>query len=168
MLKIEKLNKFTFCEDCVLGKFTRMRFKTAIHQTKQTLDYIHYDLWGLSKVASHSRVKYFLFFIDDFFKNVSMYILKNKSDTYEKFKERKNLVKNLVGKIIKRFMTENGLKYLYNTFSVFCKQKCIITRHRTVRDTRQQNSLTKKMNKTILEKVKYMFFTFGLSKTFWV
>lgn len=59
LLEIEKLSDLTSCEECLLGKSTRVRFKTAIHQTKQTLYYIHFDLLGPSRVASHASARYF-------------------------------------------------------------------------------------------------------------
>ena len=43
-----------------------------------------------------------------------------------------------------------------------------IRRHKTVRDTPQQNILVKRMNSTILEKVKCMLSTTGLPRFFWV
>ncbi|KAH9704893.1 Integrase catalytic domain-containing protein [Citrus sinensis] len=47
-----KINVVGFCEECVLGKSSRTRFKTAMHNTKSTLDYIHLDMWGLSQIES--------------------------------------------------------------------------------------------------------------------
>lgn len=43
-----------------------------------------------------------------------------------------------------------------------------IARHRTVRHTPQQNGLTKRMNRTLIEKVRCMLFNANLSKYFWV
>ena len=39
----DKLGSLEFYEVCVLGKSFRTSFKTAMHNTKGTLDYIHYD-----------------------------------------------------------------------------------------------------------------------------
>ena len=41
-----------FCEHCVKGKHTRVKFGTAIHNTEGILDYVHSDVWGPSKTAS--------------------------------------------------------------------------------------------------------------------
>ena len=46
LLKGAKSGKLDFCEHCVLGKQTRVKFGTAIHSTKGILDYVHTDLWG--------------------------------------------------------------------------------------------------------------------------
>lgn len=64
-------------------------------------------------------------------------------------------------------ITNNGLEYLSNEFNEFCKIEGI-ARHMTVRKTSQQYSLAERMNRTILERVRYMLFSLGLSKPFWV
>ena len=40
----EKLQELEFCETCVYGKSSSVKFGTGIHRTKGTLDYIHSDL----------------------------------------------------------------------------------------------------------------------------
>ena len=40
-------SKLDFCEHCVFGKQTRVKFSLGIHTTKGILDYIHSYLWGL-------------------------------------------------------------------------------------------------------------------------
>ena len=44
LLKGAKTGKFDFCEHCVMGKQTRVKFGIAIHRTKGSLDYIHTDV----------------------------------------------------------------------------------------------------------------------------
>ncbi|KAG8502413.1 hypothetical protein CXB51_000424 [Gossypium anomalum] len=62
--------KLNFCEHCVFGKQKRVRFTRGIHNTKGTLEYIHYNLWGPSRVPSRGGSNYMLTFIDDFSKKV--------------------------------------------------------------------------------------------------
>ncbi|MBZ2164386.1 GAG-pre-integrase domain-containing protein, partial [Alteromonas stellipolaris] len=64
LLKGEKTCKMEFCEHCVLGKKTKVKFGTAIKQTKRILDYIHTDVWGPSKNASLGGKHYFVSFVD--------------------------------------------------------------------------------------------------------
>ncbi|KAG8490704.1 hypothetical protein CXB51_013774 [Gossypium anomalum] len=47
--------KLNFCEHCVFGKQKRVRFTRGIHNTKGTLEYIHSDLWGPSRVPSRDN-----------------------------------------------------------------------------------------------------------------
>ncbi|KAG8491577.1 hypothetical protein CXB51_014857 [Gossypium anomalum] len=58
--------KLNFCEHCVFGKQKRVRFTRGIHNTMGTLEYIHSDLWGPSRVPSIGGANYMLTFIDDF------------------------------------------------------------------------------------------------------
>jgi len=50
LLKGTKACKLEFCEHCVPGKQRRVKFGTAIHNTKGILDYVHSDVWGLAKI----------------------------------------------------------------------------------------------------------------------
>ena len=52
LLKGTNSYKLEFCEHCVLGKQTRVKFGPAIHDTKGILYYIHSDVWGPTKTAS--------------------------------------------------------------------------------------------------------------------
>ncbi|KAG8478549.1 hypothetical protein CXB51_028301 [Gossypium anomalum] len=47
--------KLNFCEHCIFGKQKRVRFTRGIHNTKETLEYIHSDLWGPSRVPSRDN-----------------------------------------------------------------------------------------------------------------
>ncbi|KAH9682243.1 hypothetical protein KPL71_027274 [Citrus sinensis] len=62
----DKISIVGFYEECVLRKSSRTRFKTVVHNTKDTLDYIHSDLWGPAQIESLGGVCYFLSMIDDF------------------------------------------------------------------------------------------------------
>ncbi|KAG8478970.1 hypothetical protein CXB51_028852 [Gossypium anomalum] len=68
--------KLNFCEHCVFRKQKRVRFTRGIHNTKETLEYIHSNLWGPSRVPSRGGVNYMLTFIDDFSRKVWAFFLK--------------------------------------------------------------------------------------------
>lgn len=54
----QKTGKLSFCEHCVYGKECRVKFSTAVHRTKGTVDYIHSDLFGPSPVVSKGGAQY--------------------------------------------------------------------------------------------------------------
>lgn len=56
----DQISSLELCEKCVFGKATRQRFFFGKYKTKQSLDYAYLDLWGLSRVPSHSGTKYFV------------------------------------------------------------------------------------------------------------
>lgn len=63
-----------------------------------------------------------------------MYLLKQKSETFEKFKFGKNLMESQTGKRIKILWTSNGLKFCNNEFDQFCNNTQI-KRHITIPNT---------------------------------
>lgn len=71
------MEELSFCEDSIFGKATKVSFKTAIHQIKQVLDYVHSNLWGPSRVPSHGGARYFMTIIDYYFRKIWIYVLKN-------------------------------------------------------------------------------------------
>lgn len=94
MLGGHKIGKLDFCEHCVYGKQCRVRFTTAIHRTKGTLDYINSDLWGPSSTLSKGGAQYMMTFIDDYSRYVWVYFLKHKDEVFPTFKKFKALVEN--------------------------------------------------------------------------
>ena len=127
-------SKLDFCEHCVFGKQTRVRFSSGIHSTKGILDYIHSDLWGPSSAPSHGGAHYMLTCIDDFSRKVWVYILKHKSEAFQRFKEWKIMVEKQTGKSVKNLRIDNGLEFCSNDFNFFCNSEGI-RRHLTVRHT---------------------------------
>ncbi|KAG8474393.1 hypothetical protein CXB51_033749 [Gossypium anomalum] len=140
LLNGQGIYKLNFCEHCAFGKQKRVRFIRRIHNTKGTLECIHSDLWGPSRVPSRGGANYMLTFIDDFSKNT--------------------------GKQIKYLRTDNGLEFCSDEFNRLCKSEGIVT-HLTVHRTLQQNGVVERMNRTIMEKVQCMLSNANLPKSFW-
>ncbi|KAH9763595.1 hypothetical protein KPL70_001222 [Citrus sinensis] len=91
----------------------------------------------------------------------------DKTKVVKKFKVWKALVENQRGRKLKALRTDNGLEFCNRKFETFC-QKHDILRHKTVRFTPQQNGLTKRMNRTIVDKTRCMLINSKLSRCFWV
>ena len=45
-------SKLGFCEECVLGKQTKISFGIGEHKAKAVLEYVHTDVWGPSPCSS--------------------------------------------------------------------------------------------------------------------
>ena len=104
--------------------------------------------------------------IDDYSRNVWVYILKIKDQALEKFKVWKSLVENQSGFKFKCLRTDNGLEFCSKEFEEYC-QKHGIKRHKTVRFTPQHNGLAERMNKTLVDKTRCMLINSKLSRSFW-
>ena len=114
-----KIKDLGFCEQCVFGKLHRNKFPKAIHRTKGTLDSIHVDCWGPSRVESLGGHRYILSLIDDYSRMTWIFIMKHKSDAFKNFKQLKALVENQTGKKVKRLRTDNGLKLCWSEIYEF-------------------------------------------------
>jgi transposase InsO family protein len=111
---------------------------------------VHSNIWGLIKVPSSRRAKYFVTFIDDYFGKVFCYFLKNKKIYFMKFQESKSFAKSQSGNKIK-VLTNNG-----NEFTSF------LTSHRiqhwfSTPYVPQLNEVVERMNGMIVEVVHSMF-----------
>ncbi|KAK3016711.1 hypothetical protein RJ639_005649 [Escallonia herrerae] len=166
LLGSKKTRKLDFYEHCVFGKQCKIKFSRVVHTTKGTVDYIHSDLWGPSTVPSKGGGRYMLTFIDDFSRKVSMYILKKKSDVFVQWKQFKIMIEKQTEKEIKRLRTDNGMEFYLDKFTKFCKNEDIV-RYCTVRKMPQHNGITERMNRTLLERARYMLSNARLSKEFW-
>ncbi|GJY08330.1 retrovirus-related pol polyprotein from transposon TNT 1-94 [Tanacetum coccineum] len=98
---------------------------------KGTLDYLHADCWGPSRVPSLGGARYFLSIIDDFSRMTWVFMMKHKSEAFEKFKHWKILIENQTGRRIKHLRTDNGLEFCLREFNDFCRDEGI-ARHYTV------------------------------------
>ena len=136
------------------------------HESKSILEYVHSNLWGPEKTKTHGGNAYFLSIVDDYSRKVWVYLLKNKSDAFSKFKQWKILIENLTDEKLKTLRTDNGLEFYNDEFGTFCRE-CGIQRHTSVRKTPQQNGVAERMNRALLNKSRCMLFNSGLSKTFW-
>ena len=87
LLDGQRINKLEFCENCIFWKQKKVRFTKGIHSTKGTLDYIYSDLQGTGRVPSRGGANYLLTIIDNYFRKVWVFFLKQKNDVFPTFKE---------------------------------------------------------------------------------
>jgi hypothetical protein len=111
LLKGIKTCKLEFCMFYVLGKQSRVQFKSATRKAEGVLYYIHSDVWGPVRTASRGGHVYFLTFIDDFSRKFWVYFMRHKLEMFTKFKLWKAEVENQTGRKIKCLKSENGTEY---------------------------------------------------------
>ncbi|CAB77906.1 putative polyprotein [Arabidopsis thaliana] len=163
----KKVSMLDTCEDCIYGKAKKIGFNFAQHDTKEKLEYVHYDLWGAPTMPmALGNCQYFISFIDDHTRKVCVYFLKTKDEAFEKFVSWISLVENQSGNRVKTLRTDNGLEFCNRMFDGFCEERGI-QRHRTCPYTPQQNGVVERMNRTIMERVRSMLCDSRLPKRFW-
>jgi hypothetical protein len=120
LLKGVKIGKHGFCEHCVLGKQTRVKFGTAVYNIKGILDYVYTNIWGPSKHESLGGNHWFVTFIDDFSRRVWVYMMKHKDEVLDIFLKWKKMVETQTGKRVKTFRSDNSGEYTSDPFFEVC------------------------------------------------
>ena len=95
------MNHFDACERCLMGKMTKTPFSGTMERATDLLEIIHTDVCNLKSVEAHGKYHYFLTFKDDLSRYEYIYLMKHKSETFEKFKELQSEVENHRNKEIK-------------------------------------------------------------------
>ena len=89
-----ELESFETCESCLLGKITKAPFARHSERASDLLGLIHTDVCGPISSIARGGYQYFITFIDDFSRYGYIYLLRHKSESFEKFKLLKNEVQN--------------------------------------------------------------------------
>ena len=82
------------CKGCALGKNTKKYFSKSKNRSKVILDLINYGIRGTMSSSSLSGCLYYVMFIDEQSQKSWIYFLKEKSETFDRFKEFKALIEN--------------------------------------------------------------------------
>lgn len=147
-------------------KSKKLSYEKGKHTSQAPLDYAHSDVWGPAQTQSIGGGRYFLTIIDDFSRKLWVYVMREKSDAFMRFREWCQEVETEKGGSLKCLRTDNGLEFLSSQFDKYCKLKWI-KRHRTVPNNPQQNGVAERINRNLLERVRCMILDSGIPKSFW-
>ena len=160
------LESLDACEPCLLGKMTKTPFSGTMERATDLLEIIHTDVCGPMNIEARSRYHYFLTFTDDLSRYGYIYLMKHKSETFEKFKEFQSEVENHRNKKIKFLRSDRGGEYLSYEFGVHLKQ-CRIVSQLTPPGTPQRNGVSEHRNRTLFDMVRSMMSLTDLPVSFW-
>ena len=155
------------CESCIMGKQHKNSFPKA--SKSQVIDacgsIIHSGVCGPMPVNSIGGSRYFVTFIDNCSKYTHIYLIKQKSDVLEKFKEFMTMIENITGNHVKILRSDNG-EYTSKLFDAYLKEKGII-HQTTVPNSPAQNGTAERMNRTIMETARTMMCHANVAQKFW-
>lgn len=154
-----------FCDCCAKSKMTRDAFKGKRPVTKRPLERIHSDVCG-PFFPSHDGYRYYVTFIDDYTHMTNTYLLKYKSEVFDKFQQFVEQVEAHFNGKISRLRCDNGGEYTSKAFKSFCESKGIVIEY-TVPYNPQMNGVAERLNRTICEKMRALLAESGLSNDFW-
>jgi histone deacetylase 1/2 len=104
------LNKDDVCDACQKAKSHRLPYPISTSVSSHPLELIFSDIWGPAP-ESAGRHKYYVSFVDDYSKFTWVYLLKHKSQVFEKFREFQNLVERTFDRKIIAVQTDWGGEY---------------------------------------------------------
>ncbi|RVW59275.1 Retrovirus-related Pol polyprotein from transposon TNT 1-94 [Vitis vinifera] len=144
-----EVRKDTICAGCQYAKRISCRMKSQN-----------------GKQASLSGMKYMVTFIDDFSRYVWVYFMKEKSETFSKFKEFKEMIEAEVDKRIRCLRTDNGGEYTSDEFFYFLRE-CRVRHQFTCANTHSKNSVAERKNRHLAEICRSMLHAKNVPRRFW-
>ncbi|GJX12713.1 retrotransposon protein, putative, ty1-copia subclass [Tanacetum coccineum] len=166
LLNSTDLRAFEKCVSCMSGKMARKPYTHQVERVKDLLRLIHSDVCGLFRTVSRQGASYFVTFIDDFSRYGYVYLLKHKHKVFETFKVFQKEVENQLRKTIKSLRSDRRGEYMSQEFLDHLKEHGIITHH-TPPYTPQNNGVSERRNRTLLDMVCSMISQTTLPKSFW-
>jgi transposase InsO family protein len=169
--KLDFLTPFDFesygdCEACLKGKMINKPFSGKGVRAKEVLELIHNDVCGPFPTLARGQFGYFITFTDDFSRYGYVYLMRHKSESFEKFKEFKAEVEKLLGKSIKTLRSDRGGEYLSHEFTDYLKLHGILSQW-TPPGTPQMNGVSERRNRTLLDMVRSMMSFASLPTFLW-
>ena len=137
-----------------------------MEQESNLLEVMHFDVCSPMSIDARGGYHYFLTFTDDFSRYQYIYMMKHKSEIFEKFKEFQSEVKNHRNKKIKFLQSDRGGEYLSYEFGLHLKQ-CGIVSQLMPPGTPQHNGVSEHRSRTLLDIVQPMMSLNDLPLSFW-
>lgn len=78
-LKSQEKFVLKVCEECIMGKSTKLPYKTSHFRASSCLEYLYCDLWGPARVNTLGGSKYFMSILDNHSIKLWVFLLKAKT-----------------------------------------------------------------------------------------
>ena len=124
------------------------------------------DVCGPINVQARGGYEYFVTFTDDYSRYGYIYLMRQKSETFTKFREYKAEAEKQLGLHIKELRSDRGGEYLSGEFKSYLTQEGIISQL-SAPGTPQQNGVAERRNRTLQDRVRSMLSYSSLPISFW-
>ena len=153
------------CRSCQYGKQARTPFQQATWRATSKLQLIHTDLCGPQRTPSLNGSRHYIIFIDDFTRMCWICFLRFKSEVASVFFKFKQWIENQSGCKIQVLRSDNGKEYTSSEFNKFCEDSGI-EHHITASYSPQQNGVSERETRTIMEMSRCMLHEKNLPKEY--
>jgi hypothetical protein len=141
-------------------------FSKKGERTSDLLVLIYTDVCGPMSTYTRNSDRYFITFTDDYSRYGHVYLMRHKSESFEKFKEFRTEVENQLNKSIKALRLDREGKYLSYDFTMYLKE-CGMVSQLTPSGMPQWNGISERRNQTLLDMIRSMMSNITLPKIFW-
>ena len=158
------------CGPCQQGKQTKSMHKKGKYlSTKEPLELLHMDLMGPMQTESLGGKRYIFVCVDDFSRFTWTYFLREKSETFDKFKmlctKLQNEMKSNI-RSIKRIRSDHGREFENASFESYCDSLGISHEFSAPR-TPQQNGVVERKNRVLQEMARVMLLSNNVPRNLW-
>ena len=106
-----------------MGKYTKATFHDKEIRDKDILERVHLEVCGLFSIASTTKHRYYVIFVDDFSRKCWIFFMQKTYQTFSKFCEFKAVVEKDTRKKVKALRSDNGGEYISNKFKDLCSSE---------------------------------------------
>jgi hypothetical protein len=145
----DKKSDVTYCPECEASSHHRNPIPSETHtRSDKVLGRVFSDVCHL-QTRTREGYQYFITFVDDYSRHLTVYPMKNKSDALERFKEYLAEAERQTGCKLKILRTDGGGEYFSSEFATYLKNIGII-HEKTNPRTPQENGVAERVNKTLV------------------
>lgn len=166
-LKLRDCGVRSVCTVCCEGKLVRKPFpKASETKSSAVLDLVHTDLAGPLEVNTPRGNRFIMTMIDDYSKYTIIYLLKHKSEAFDKIREYVSFVHNKFGYKPKVLRCDGGGEYSSTGLLKFMKEAGI-TLQQTAPYSPQQNGTAERKNRSLLEMMRCLLSEAKIDSKYW-
>ena len=159
-------NKSFDCMPCQFGKQTTLPFNNSVSHALSPFDLIHYDVWDPFPITTSGGSRYFVIFVDDFFRYTWICLFKNRSKLYQIYRDITKMIETRFSKPIKVFRSDNAQEYKAHEFTSILHQFGTVP-HSSCASTSHQNGRAKRKLRHILDVVRATTIAASTPSKFW-
>jgi Pol polyprotein, beta-barrel domain/Integrase core domain/GAG-pre-integrase domain len=167
-LDLDMASQPGLCTTCAHAKLTHKPVPQKWEGPRATSfgEKIHSDVRGPANPQSYDGKDYFINFTDEYNRWTYLVPMARKSNAFNCYKQYNTWVETQHGTKIERLQTDRGGEYLSEEFTTYLKSKGMI-RSLIVHDTPEENGMSERLNRTLLEHARAMHLGADLPKFLW-
>jgi transposase InsO family protein len=154
------------CEPCLLAKAHKLPFSPGSSRSTVLLNPVHTDVCGPFGVAALGGFRYFVTFRDDCTRLLRVYLLRNKSDAFERYKEFKAWAERSSGQRVRCLMSDRGGEFVSGAFECFLRDTGTVNQVSSPY-TPEQNGAAERLNRDLLSIMRAALQDSGMAERFW-